>query len=69
MGETANECNPLTTSCVCVCVCVCVGGGRQRIIDEFLSKTNQIQQKWLAENQKMKEQEEKFYVRVEPFEP
>ena len=52
--------------CVCVCVCVLC---RQRIIDEFLSKTNQIQQKWLAENQKMKEQEEKFYVRVEPFEP
>lgn len=62
MGETANECAPLTTACVCVCV-LC----RQRIIDEFLSKTNQIQQKWLAENQKMKEQEEKFYVRVEPF--
>ena len=53
-----------TDNSMCVCVCVLC---RQRIIDEFLSKTNQIQQKWLAENQKMKEQEEKFYVRVEPF--
>ena len=57
-------CSTDNSMCVCVCVCVLC---RQRIIDEFLSKTNQIQQKWLAENQKMKEQEEKFYVRVEPF--
>ena len=35
---------------------------RQRIIDEFLSKTSQIQQKWQGENLKMKEQEERFYV-------
>ena len=48
--------------CVCVCMCVCVCACRQRIIDEFLSKASQIQQKWHAENQKMREQEERFYV-------